>query len=352
MFGHRRIFWLAAMIGLLVVLANRSTAIVKAADSISPDEIRDAVLRGTAYLEREGFAWMKEQGCASCHHVPMMVWALNEARQRDYPINEKVLREVTSWALAAKNHDVAFQDLPLDKSLSETDYLGPLLMSLAVGASKDRDETVETERQRLLTHAISQQAKDGSWNANSGGRPPVHATQDVQASWVLLTLADAKAQHGTTDSWKAQREAATDWLSRNLPADSPQAIAMRLLVHERLGSRAEESKSLLESLLRLQNTDGGWSQTKDMQSDAFATGLALYALSRRDGADLNAAIGRAQAFLLKNQQVDGSWQMVSRPAEPPGPGPAKKLGPINYFGTAWATIGLIRSGPEGGVGRM
>jgi hypothetical protein len=86
-----------------------------------------------------------------------------------------------------------------------------------------------------------------------------------------------------------------------------------------------------------------------MPSDAFATGLALYALSGRSDPGVAAAIRQAQAFLLKTQRPDGSWPMTSRPAEPAGPGPAKSLGPIKYFGTAWATMGLIRSGPASGV---
>jgi hypothetical protein len=86
-----------------------------------------------------------------------------------------------------------------------------------------------------------------------------------------------------------------------------------------------------------------------MKSDAFATGLSLYALGDRSGPGVAAAIGRGQAFLVKNQQSDGSWPMTSRPAEPPGPGPARDLRPIKYFAAAWATIGLVRSGPGAGT---
>jgi hypothetical protein len=126
---------------------------------------------------------------------------------------------------------------------------------------------------------------------------------------------------------------------------------MRLLLDERLGKPAEEARPLLESFLRLQNEDGGWSQTNQMKSDAFATGLSLYVLAGRKEPGAGTAVGRAQAFLVKNQQPDGSWPMASRPAEPPGPGPASNLGPIRYFGTAWAAIGLARSGPEGGAAK-
>jgi hypothetical protein len=337
----------ATVLGFLVLLADSSRAAARAADAVSTADIRKAVERGTSYLEEQGMAWMKKQECAACHHVPLMVWALNEARNQGYPVNETALGEVTRWSLDEKNHAQVFPDLPLDKKRSETDYLGPLLMALAVGANRDRDEATEKSRLRLLALAVSQQAQDGSWHANSGGRPPVHASKDVQTSWAFLALPDRPAAEESSDPWKNQREVAADWLSRNPPASSHQSTAMRLLVCKRLGKPADETKLLLEPLLQMQNDDGGWSQTREMKSDAFATSLSLYVLIVRQDPSAETAVRRAQAFLVKNQQPDGSWPMASRPAEPSGPGPASDLRPIKYVGTAWATIGLARSSPAG-----
>ncbi|MFN4261909.1 MAG: prenyltransferase/squalene oxidase repeat-containing protein [Gemmataceae bacterium] len=308
-------------------------------------QARKAVERSLPFIEKEGVAWMKKQKCVSCHHIPMMVWALSEARNRGYRSDEKVLVEVTRWATTEENYAQVFPVLPLDAKRSETDYLGPLLMALALAASPDHDEATEKARQQFLARAVSQQANDGSWDANRGGRPPIHAAQEVQTSWVFLALGGKEIQPEAKDRWRRQRKAAADWLSQNLPAENPQALAMRLLIYERLGKPAEDAKNLVESLLQLQNTDGGWSQTKEMNSDAFATGLSLYALSAESGVDSQDAVNRGQAFLIKTQQADGSWPMSSRPAEPRGPGPARNLGPIRYFATSWATIGLARSAP-------
>jgi squalene cyclase len=120
---------------------------------------------------------------------------------------------------------------------------------------------------------------------------------------------------------------------------------MRLMVYHRLGKPADDVKPLIGSLLGQQNDDGGWSQLKEMKSDAFATGLCLFVLSAQKAEGVEQAILRAQKFLSETQQSDGSWPMSSRAAEPTGPGPAGDLGPIRYFGTAWATIGLVRSSP-------
>jgi hypothetical protein len=335
---------------LLMTLALAAAAERPFEDGPAKRRIQQAVGASIGFLEKEGVAWMKKQECASCHHIPVMVWALNEARNRGYRINEKALFEVTSWALAEESQAQVFPDLPLDKKRSETDYLGPLLLALGVGASNQRDSAVETARRRLLAHAVSQQGKDGSWHANSGGRPPVHASKDVQTSWLLLAMSDPAVAKESEYPWAAQRAAAAEWLTRNPPAESHQALALRLLVCRWLGKPTGDAKSLVESLLRRQNEDGGWSQTKTLKSDAFATGLALYVLSGQNAAGVDTALRRAQVFLLKTQQPDGSWPMTSRPAEPKGPGPAKDLRPIKYFGTAWATIGLVRScrGPGAG----
>jgi hypothetical protein len=158
--------------------------------------VRPVVQRSIEFLEMEGAAWMKKLQSTSCHHIPVMVWALNEARYRDYRVNETLLDEVTSWALAADNHARVFPDLPLDKKRSETDYLGPLLMALGVGTIKGPDAGVEEARHRLVARAVSQQGKDGSWHANSGGRPPVHASRDVQTSWFLLALSNPAEAEG------------------------------------------------------------------------------------------------------------------------------------------------------------
>ena len=328
--------------------AGEPSELVRSAGQPSPFavKVRKAVQRSTGYLAREGVTWMQKQQCASCHHIPFMVWALNEAREHGYPIEEKALDDVTTWALAERNHTQVFPDLPLDKKHSETDYLGPLLMALGVGAAEHRTPTQESARQRLIAYALTQQAGDGSWNPNStGGRPPVHSTRDVGTSLLFLALSDPSLPGAPPSSWKAQHASSADWLLRNSPAASHQGNIMRLLVNRRLEVPGEKSEPLLESILAHQNDDGGWSQTPKMKSDAFATGLALYALSGQPTKEVERAISRATTFLLESQLPDGSWAMASRHAEPTGPGPASDLRPIRYVGTAWATIGLVRTAP-------
>ena len=99
---------------------------------------------------------------------------------------------------------------------------------------------------------------------------------------------------------------------------------------------------MISRIKERQNADGGWSQAKDLASDAWATGQALYALAHAGIKPEDPAIARAQAFLIKTQAADGSWPMTSRPMKPGDKG-ATSLIPITGGGSAWGVLGLVRS---------
>src|SRR5262249_55515536 len=124
--------------------------------------------------------------------------------------------------------------------------------------------------------------------------------------------------------------------------DDPQSIAMRLVLWQRLDRPAEEWEPLVHRIKERQNADGGWSQSNDMASDAWATGQALYGLAHAGIKPDELVIKRAQAFLMGTQRNDGSWPMTSRPIKAGGAG-SKSLIPITAAGSAWATLGLVRS---------
>ena len=85
-------------------------------------------------------------------------------------------------------------------------------------------------------------------------------------------------------------------------------------------------------------------------SDAYATGQALYALSAAGVKNDRLEIQRAVSFLAASQRKDGSWPMISRGH--PGVKPFTNPVPITYFGTAWATLGLVRYIPADPKGKV
>jgi hypothetical protein len=92
---------------------------------------------------------------------------------------------------------------------------------------------------------------------------------------------------------------------------------------------------------RRQNADGGWSQTRELGSDAYATGQSLYALSLAGVRAGRKEMRRGVSFLVATQREDGSWTMI--PRETPERKASKNLEPINHFAAAWAAMGLVRS---------
>jgi N-acyl-D-amino-acid deacylase len=114
-----------------------------------------------------------------------------------------------------------------------------------------------------------------------------------------------------------------------------------LLVKVRAGEPAQSLESDIGKLLRRQNKDGGWSQLADLPSDAYATGQTLYILSQAGVKNDRAEIKRGVAFLVANQKDDGSWPMKQRSHADTTPG--NNAVPIIYFGSAWGTLGLMRS---------
>jgi hypothetical protein len=193
----------------------------------------------------------------------------------------------------------------------------------------------------LLKTVKSEQTEEGSWSAWPETRPPIMGESD-ESMTALATLALMPAAEAGDSSARAARDKGVNWLAETKTDDDPQSIAMRLALWRRLGRPAEEWKPLVLRIKERQNADGGWSQTTDMASDAWATGQALYAIAQAGIKSHGSVIARAQAFLIRTQQPDGSWPMTSRPTKPGGEGSGSLI-PITGAGSAWAVLGLVSS---------
>jgi hypothetical protein len=70
-----------------------------AAPAESPEAARAAVVKSLQFLAKDSVDWKEEHKCASCHHVPMTIWALEEGRQAGYAVETAVLDQLTTWVL-------------------------------------------------------------------------------------------------------------------------------------------------------------------------------------------------------------------------------------------------------------
>jgi len=101
-------------------------------------------------------------------------------------------------------------------------------------------------------------------------------------------------------------------------------------------------EALRDKIFAAQQPDGGWGWLWADKSDAFGTGLALYALAEAGVPRSHSAIERAWKFLIETQNHDGSWTVNgTKTAHKDKPHPMS-----GFWGSTWALLGLSRSLPE------
>jgi Squalene-hopene cyclase C-terminal domain len=315
------------------------------AQAAAPQD-RQAVERGLAFLQQDAARWRKEHACATCHHGTMTVWALCEAKSQGYEAAAENLADTVQWT-KERLKDI---DKPRDTRPGWSMVSTPALYLSVMALSEPKQDALSAdELKRIAGHLLRHQEIDGSWAWSSAPAknrpPPVFESDEVATLLAYLALGphvptDPKEKSAARDA----RESAAAWLAKTKPSDTTQAAALRLLVKVRAGEPARTLPAEIDQFLDRQNKDGGWGQLQGAASDAYATGQALYVLSLAGVKNDRAEVRRGVTFLVDTQKEDGAWPMTAR--SHPGATPSKNQVPITYLGSAWATIGLIRSVPR------
>jgi hypothetical protein len=331
--------FVSAAVGFIAVGILAPIATASAAETAPQrTEVGPAIDRGLAFLVKDAQEWKKQHNCVSCHHASLVIWSMHEARLRGHSIDGPYLAVLTKWVAESGDGKTG---LPRPAAASTALNAKAVHFALGLAADPAPDKISQDGMKRLLKTVESDQTKNGSWTAWPETRPPIFGNSD-QSMTVLATLAVLPAAAAGDNAAKIVRDKGVEWLSKTSVDDELQSTALRLVLWRRLGRSAGEWQPLVERLKQRQNADGGFSQTSEMASDAWATGQALYALANAGLGPTDYAVARGQAFLVKTQRSDGSWPMTSRPVKPGGAG-STSLIPITGAGTAWAVIGLARS---------
>src|SRR5262249_41465011 len=167
--------------------------------------------------------------------------------------------------------------------------------------------------------------------------------QEALTMWTVLALNSSQKTAVLT----AANERASSWLKQVRPGQTTESLVLLLLIHHKNGRR-DQVKDLLAELLKRQNKDGRSSWFKDHPSGARAPGQSLYALGvTKTLPGSHQALHRARGYLLKTQREDGSWLVPARQFS--AKTDVKYLkgadAVYTYWGTGWATIGLLQGLP-------
>jgi ankyrin repeat protein len=306
---------------------------------ITNNTVDKAVRRTLPLLQRVGPSFMSnsEESCASCHHQSLPALALDLARQRGFPVNQKSFRdqaEETRQILADKR-ELILQGMGLP------DRLDPAYFLVGLAAAKlERDQTTDA-----LVHSLTlKQAADGHWS-QTFYRPPMDGS-DFTAT--ALSLRALQCYGFDSADTKKRMDRARAWLTNAVPKNTEDAAFQLLGLGWAQASKDDRDKAKVR-LLAMQRSDGGWGQLRGLDSDAYATGQVLVALCQ--AGDLPAtdpAYRRGVDFLLKSQQEDGSWVVAARsiPLQPyfESGFPHGRSQFISCAATCWATMALTLAG--------
>ena len=331
----------SAMTVLLLLVAGVIPA--NGGTPTTPDQARKAIEQGLEFLVTDAKEWREERKCATCHHGTMTVWALSEAKSQGYAVAGETLSDVTKWTKERLENI----DKPRDKrpgwNMVNTPAVYLSLMAQAVPA---QSAITPAELERIAGHLVRHQEGDGSWAWSiapvANRPPPVFESDEVVTLMASIALGpQVPVDPDEKSPARDARARASAWLEKAKPGESTQAAAIQLFRDVRAGKPPRDLEPGIKRLLALQNKDGGWGQERNLPSDAYGTGQALYFLSLAGVPRDRTEVQRGVTFLVGNQTDDGSWPMKSRAH--PGGKPFTNPVPITYFGSAWATLGLMRS---------
>jgi|SRR5579862_899557 len=304
----------------------------------SEDRALRTAARGLAYLEKEGVAWTKKNNCSSCHHVPMMLWAQREGRQRGLTIHEEARESAVAFALKAPF--TGFYGPVTPEKLAQMP--GPSLEIIYLALGLDTADHAGDAAQKLgefKTHLLDKQDTTGAWvyDRKEKGKllPPIEDSDTVVTMLSMLALSRGNPSPLGQPAASPSLNRALAWLRESAVEESDFSTALGVVTFRTFGM-ADRVKQLTSKLLSDQREDGGWAPVNGRPSDALATGQALYALADA-GIDAKVdAIERGRGYLVRTQQADGSWHVLSR--VPKNEGKPEVPG---YFGSAWAVLGLV-----------
>lgn len=210
-------------------------------------------------------------------------------------------------------------------------FAAALLAAVEAGQVKDR-RALELAARKL----IADQSADGAWRIEPDG------ALGSPATWGT-TLATAMAQKvlrqtNSSEAAVAIRRA-EQWLSRATPNNVLTAAPLLIATANRTDDAAQQKRQACLNLLRgAQTHDGGWGPYPDAAPEPFDTAVALLALSDlRDQSGVEDLMRRGRAFLIAQQNDDGSWTETTRPAG--GESYAQRMST-----TGWATLALLATG--------
>jgi ankyrin repeat protein len=266
--------------------------------------LRVAIERTLPLLQKSDATFSQKAGCVSCHHNTLTAMSVAAARAQGISVDEQIAgRQVkTIGAFVDSWRERMIQGLGIP---GDSETVGYILLGLSAEeypAGPATDAAV-----RFLK---GKQWPDGHWEPLAH-RPPLEASSFAVTAFAMRAMQLYMPAAQRADYTRAVARAAA-WLARSKPGTHDDR-AFHLLGLGWSGAQRARIQSAARNLIAAQRLDGGWSQLPSLPTDAYATGLSVFAL-RESGAvpPTDAAIAGGVRFLLNTQLADGTWFVKAR----------------------------------------
>jgi N-acyl-D-amino-acid deacylase len=351
----------AATIGISAALISAISSSWCRADDTN-DPVSHAIASGTQVLLKGVENYPNHRSCFSCHHQTLPLLALS-LKDRSEPLDHleefrnngttKSILDFTESSFANKRD-----------SMREGTGVGGRALTVAYGmwamdlAGTEPNDTTNA----MVEYLLQTQSDDGAWEFQSH-RPPAASSRTMTTAISVYGLRAYANREADEPAIQRAYDRALSFLDANpSPKDHEDLIGsiwLGYMLRECVSRQNEESKLLLKSisdrmenwidrLIENQQPDGGWRQTDETPSDAYATGQALLMIAQtrydKHAPHRHERFQRGIRFLLDTQKPDGSWHVVSRSkpvqvyfdnGDPHGTDQF-----ISMMGTSWATAAL------------
>ncbi|MCB1020070.1 MAG: ankyrin repeat domain-containing protein [Acidobacteria bacterium] len=317
--------------------AERKAQVVAAPTAVRMRETRDAVIAALGRVQASEAEFFRESGCVACHHQGMAQIATASARRAGVEHDEAAVQASVGATVALFG---AYAPMLLDRN----DLPGtPDTPTFALFALALQEREADFATDALFANIAAQQRADGSWKLVGFSRAPLeesHFGRTAQAVRALTRYAPPARQA----EMRQRRAAALAWLTRAKPRTTDD-YAWRLAGLDWAGASSSVLAQAARELRAMQRADGGWGPSKTMASDAYTTGLALWALHESIGMAPNTPAYRPGVrYLLRTQRPDGTWFVASRAVKfQPYFESGFPYGPdqwVSISATAWAAAAL------------
>jgi len=270
---------------------------------LTSDRLRDSARRAMLLLEQTNATFIKKGGCNSCHN--QMLPAVAQAFARERGVNAG-----PPLALIPPEQNEFTTERLIEHNSFGANSMGYELFWYA-GVKRPVDARIDALVFLLKTF----QQPAGNWTARAT-RPPL-TSDDFQTTAFAVHALKTYGRPAARLENEARIARARSWLLEAKPGTTLESAFQVLgLAWSNAGDRAIAVSA--ETLRSMQAADGGWRQLPSMQTDAFATGLALWALSQGGVDTKSAPYRKGLQYLLASQAADGTWRVKTRalPVQP------------------------------------